>query len=224
MSLGLVFDIIFLLMAVIIFPLYIQYRRKYFKDRPLIKGPAKYVKTIIIAFTLLALLMLSWIVNERTFADLGLGYPDRNGLIGIGVAVTLILSLIGMMSFSSQPASLENKDREAKSVTDLMPKTRLEAVVFIIFALIIGFAWEVLYRGALIYYFSPHIGVVFSALLAAMIYTIFHGAPSLAGYLQTFILALLFLLLFVLSRSLWGPIIIHTALPLIMLIAHRRLT
>ena len=213
-NMGLFFDIVFLLVLVFLVPLYFQYRHKHFKGTPKIKGPAKYVRTITIAVFLLTLLSFSWIVNHRTFTDLGLGYPDTQGFIGIAVAIVIIALLLGMMTVSSKPDSSDEFEKE--KILSTLPNTRLEVLVYIIFSVVIGFAWEVLYRGALIYYFSPYIGLMFSVLLAALIYTITHGASSWKGYLNTYLMALMFLILFVLSGSLWGPIIMHIAAPLIM--------
>ena len=95
------------------------------------------------------------------------------------------------------------------------PSSAVEWIAYVGFALITGFAWEVLYRGALLYYFTPFMSVPAAMLLAAAIYTLTHGAKSLKAYAATFVMALVFLTFFVVSGNLWGPIILHIAAPLV---------
>ena len=216
------FDGLFLVSLLVVAPLYVVWRRRTQDTRASRPGPAKYLPTISMAAIMLALLWLTWTTNNRALEDIGLGYPNGKGLIGVVLAGIIVGFGIAMSVMPSKKWSEEFAQLDAEQIA-FVPSSIVEWIAYVGFALITGFAWEVLYRGALLYYFTPFMSVPVAMLLAAAVYTLTHGAKSLKAYAGTFVMALAFLAFFVVSENLWGPIILHIAAPLVGGIAMRRL-
>ena len=166
-----------------------------------------YVKSTVIAVGLTALLAACWIANGRSLLDLGMGVPDKPGMAGIALALIIPLGMV--------IAWKTGKEKPSDDGLNLLPKSRSEFFRNLPYLVIMSAAWEILYRGALMFYFTPFIGVIPAMIAAGVVYTIDHGSDDLKGFVLTYIVAFFFLALFVLSGSLWGPIILHVAIPVV---------
>ena len=187
-----------------------------FSDRPARPRMVRYRATMIEAAVLLALLLVTARIESISLSDLGLGLElTTEAIVGLGIAALLVAGMT-LATLLSKPKKLETDIAEA---AELMPQTRQETALFIVLTLMIGFAWEVLYRGFLFWWLTPMTGIVGAVLIAGVAYGLAHGWENNRQGVGSIISALLFCIGYALTGSLWWLIIIHIALPLIGMLA-----
>ena len=79
-----------------------------------------------------------------------------------------------------------------------------------------------LYRGFLLWWLTPLVGIIGAVVLASLAYGLAHGWKSRWEGLGSIASAFLFTIGFAVTGSLWWLIAIHTGLPLIALLANWR--
>ena len=153
-------------------------------------------------------------------ADLGLEWPPRQaGQIGLATAAAMVGGLAAtVMLVKAKSAALRTEKSE-----DIMPRTAAELRLFVLLTLVIGFAWELLYRAYLLWWLEPLVGVPAAVVVAAVAYALAHGWEGWRALLGGLFSALLFTACYALTGSLWWLVAIHVALPLVALLAFRRL-
>lgn len=179
----------------------------------------RYVETIAEIVALLLGLGLIAYLNDIGPADLGLGWPPPNpGRIGLIIAAVLIAGLIGAVLFL-KPKRTSTREQEAMSE---LPRTSEERFAFLAFTPFAGFGWEILYRGYLLWWLTPLVGIIGAVVIASFAYGLAHGWKSRTAGIASIVSAFLFTIAYAVTGSLWWLIAIHTALPLIGLLAGRR--
>lgn len=175
----------------------------------------RYVRTSAEIAALLSALVLVAFVTGMTASDLGLGWPPpRAGQIGLGVAALILGGLAAavlLMTPSKSP-------REQAAMAEL-PRGRREVRLYLLFGLTAGFGWEVLYRGFLLWWLTPLIGLGGAVAAASLGYGLAHCWKSWGQGLGSIGSAFLFTIGFAVTGSLWWLIAVQTGLPLIALLA-----
>ncbi|MBB6253744.1 CPBP family intramembrane glutamic endopeptidase [Nitrospirillum iridis] len=167
----------------------------------------RYWRSMALAGSLCMALMAEWVLLGRPMADLGLAIPvPKAGIIGIGIAVALFASLLALVRIKPP--------RGNASAEALLPSTPDEKRVFIALSLVIGTAWEILYRGYLLWMLIPLVGTVGAVAVAAAAYGMAHGFKGWKPFLGSLLSAVIFTTAYALTDSLWWLILIHVGLPL----------
>lgn len=186
--------------------------------RPDRSRTGRYLATIGLVAISVAALAAIWIAQGRTGADLGLAIPPPlAGMIGLLIAALIIPILIVMMRAKTR---IDRPPSEAMNA--LLPETRSEAFLFVVFSVVAGFGWEVLYRGFLLWFLQPFVTVWGAVLIAAIAYGLAHGIADKRRIGPSLLSALVFTAAYALTHSLWWLIVIHIALPLLGAFAARR--
>lgn len=177
----------------------------------------RYVATIGMVGVLLSLLIVDWVISGRLATSLGLGAPtSTRALAGLGItSVLIVLALVVRPKSSSGRKGMEQARRE------LLPETSNEVRLFLLLAVAVGFGWEVLYRGFLLFYLQPHIGLAGAVIVAALAYGLAHGFKGWGQFAGSIVAALAFTIGYAETGNLWWLILLHTALPLLGLFASR---
>jgi membrane protease YdiL (CAAX protease family) len=162
----------------------------------------------------------AWAIAARPIAQLGLDMPvSRPGLIGLGIAAILLLALLVL------GVTIKSRGKQAAPPpVSPMPRTPAEWRLFLVSMPVIAVAWELLYRGYLVWAIAPRFGTVAAVLLPALAYGVAHGYRGRVQFVGSIVSALLFTLGFVLTHSLWWLILIHITLPLFGAWAQRRIS
>lgn len=176
----------------------------------------RYLTTIGIAVGLLVLLAIDWIVMGREITTLGLGVPVTTAA-HIGIGITAVALLVLGVAVRRKPKPL--KEDVASAQQELLPETPTEVRIFFLFAVVIGFAWEVLYRGFLLFYLTPHIGLAGAVCVASITYGAAHGYKTLIQFIGSIVAAFAFTIGYAITANLWWLVILHTALPLLSILA-----
>lgn len=197
---------------VIVFPAYSGWRSLR-SQKALSSRADTHLRTVVLGLTPLMVLAVVWMRENRTIADLGLGPPTQPAaLMGLGLAVLVVVGLC--------IASLFNKKRpeddpQAETMERMLPQKSAEWPGFIAFCLTVGVAWEVLYRGYLLWFLSPIVGTVGAVAVASLAYGLAHGVKSWKRAVGSLVVAALFTTGYAVTESLWWLMLIHTSLPLL---------
>ncbi|WP_033073260.1 CPBP family intramembrane glutamic endopeptidase [Sphingopyxis sp. MWB1] len=214
-------DALFAVLLTLLLPFYICIRQRdgaIFHSTP----SQRYTRSILMIALLLAGLFMIWRVEGRGVALLGLGLPQSPiGIwaLGGGAATIAGLLLVALWRPLPDQSAAMKVNPEARSI---MPVKEPEKRLFLLFILFAGIGWEILYRGYLLFYLSPLVGLPLAILIAAAAYTASHGIKDRKRFAVSFLSALLFTGAYAATGNLWWLILIHIALPLLGLFAMRR--
>ncbi len=179
---------------------------------------AQYRLTKIAQWTALALLVAAWLVLGRPFADLGLRAP---GGAGFFAGLLLLVPLTAWLIYAWRRASKADDAERAKiisalgSLRHMLPDTRKSLRSFAGLSLTAGIVEEIVYRGYVFWYlahFLPAWAVVF---VAALVFGVGHSYQGAANALRVTLVALAFGAYYLLTGSVWLPIVAHALLDLL---------
>ncbi len=161
----------------------------------------------------LLVLAFDWLATARNVAALGLAVPiPFRGQIGLAIAGILIL---GMLLAPLLPWPKRNPEKEAVQharlkKAGLAPETPLEMVFVVQLAFLIGCGAEILYRGFLLWAFTPFAGTAGAVVIVALAYGIGHGFVKWREALGAIVSAFIFTIAYAVTGSLWWLMAIHT--------------
>ncbi len=171
-----------------------------------------YTESMLFEWGLVAITVAVWIAHSRSLDALGLGFSPSWGF-----ALALALAL-GFIAFgTSQRLEVRTGTNELRSevrdqlhhLRPLLPHTRRELTRFSALSITAGICEEILYRGFLIWYLSLLIPQVAAWIIAALLFGMAHAYQGTRGVGQTAAIGLGMVLLYVLSGSLWVPMLVH---------------
>ena len=137
----------------------------------------RYIETIAEIVGLLLGLTVVAYFNGADAADFGLAWPPpRAGLVGLLIAALLIAGLVGATLF---PKPRRGSAREDEAIRQL-PQGRDERLAYLAFTPFAGVGWEILYRGFLLWWLTPLIGIAGAVVIASLAYGLAHGWKSRA--------------------------------------------
>ena len=152
----------------------------------------------------------------RSAALLGLDLPvSTTGLIGIAAALVILAALAAAILLKRPATPSAGQSPRA----DLLPQTDRDTRLFILFSLVAGFGWELLYRGFLLWALTPLLGAPAAVVVAATAYGLAHGSRGIGSLIGAIISSFLFTIAYALTGSLWWLILLHVGLPLVGLLA-----
>lgn len=178
----------------------------------------RYRATIALVGALVAVLAIDWVAAARPVGALGLGTPvTAPALAGLGVAaVLLVLLAVVARRQRDRPLQAASAARPA-----LLPDTPAERRLFVLLAIAVGFGWELLYRGFLLFALAPRVGTIGAVVVAALAYAVAHGFRGRRAFAASLASAFVFTIGYAVTGSLWWLILLHTGLPLVGLMAGR---
>ena len=170
----------------------------------------RYRRATVTILACLAMLAVVWIGAGRSAGALGPPVPpSRLGWSCLGAALALLAVLGGV---------IRRRPGDGRA-DDVLPRTHGERHAFLLFALLAGTGWEILYRGFLLWFLSPAMGVPVAVIVASLSYGLAHGVRDRRKAIGSILSALLFTSGYALTRELWWLMLIHTGLPLFALTA-----
>jgi len=179
----------------------------------------RYIETIAeIVALLLLLAVVAFLHGSGAAAELGLAWPPPPaGRVGFVIAAAVTAALVAAVLFLKPRESV----REQEALSQL-PQSRREKLAFLAFAPFAGFGWEILYRGFLLWWLTPLVGIVGAVVIASLAYGLAHGWKNRAEGFGSILSAFAFTISYAITGSLWWLIALHIALPLVGLVAGRK--
>lgn len=210
-------DYVLAALLIVAMPALAVYRSLRSKSLPT-NRPRRYIQASWVIVGLLVLLAFAWLHGARLPAALGLGVPlTARGWNGMVIAAVLFFGLV----VGEVIAKVRHRDAdEDKAIRRLandnaLPRTRHELALFMVFGLLAGCGWELLYRGFLMWFLTPRLGVIAAVCVAALAYGSAHGYKSRIQLLASIASAFAFTIAFVLTASLWWLMFIHTGMAIV---------
>jgi membrane protease YdiL (CAAX protease family) len=179
---------------------------------------ARYRSATLMIVGCVGVLALQWIVSGRNAALLGLNLPPTSLGWSCLFGVALLLAALGT-AMRRKPCmpTVEGDD-------DPLPQTPAERTAFILFALVAGTGWEILYRGFLLWFLTPLLGLIMAVCVTVLAYGVAHGVRDARKAAASIGAALLFTIGFSLTHDLWWLMLIHAGVPLVALTTPRSAT
>jgi uncharacterized protein len=170
----------------------------------------RYWQTIVKALAVAALVLVAWRYAGRPFAALGFDWPigwrGRIGFVVVGwIAAYYAYSLL----VRHIPDNRIDIVRARLEKLRIVPETREEFLLFPLMVLVGGIMEELLYRGYLIWLFTPWTGVWGAAILSSLLFGLGHIYQGTPGIVRTGLIGLAFAIGYVLTGSLWWLIVAH---------------
>jgi membrane protease YdiL (CAAX protease family) len=181
----------------------------------------RYRKSIAVIAIFLMFLFVDWVSGSRGFAQLGLAAPTTDSAIA-GCLVALFVPGIVFLALIAK-SNVQKAAQPDDQADTILPQSRDELRSFVVFAIVAGFGWEVLYRGFLLFCLSPIIGLVPAVAASSIAYGLSHGCKTVTQTMGSLVSALLFTTGYAATGSLWWLIILHIALPLVYMLALSRI-
>ncbi len=177
-----------------------------------IDKPKIYRKSVAIIASCLMILFADWTLNSRGFGQLGLAAPNTHAAMAGCVFAVLVASIAFLVPISK---SQQHDTSRADDYPDtILPQSHNELRSFIIFTIIAGVGWEVLYRGFLLFWLSPIIGLMPAVAASSIAYGLSHRGKTKSQTIGSLVSALLFTTGYAATGSLWWLIILHISLPI----------
>lgn len=177
-----------------------------------------YRSTMIWQWVALAVLAAAWVLLGRPAADLGLVRP---GGVGFIVGVALVALLAGVLVYSWRHVArmtAEARARTVESMGDLvyfLPRNEREFRLFAGLSVTAGVVEEIFYRGFLIWYLAQIVPLWAAVVVSSLIFGLGHSYQGVGGVLRTGGVGLGAAVLYVVSGSIWLPMIAHILLDLL---------
>ena len=216
------FDHLFVLIFAVIYPIvgFIGYRR--FLEKVKAGMPANrgrlYVQTIYWQWVLFALAVIVWGIGDRGFSALGIDF-ELNSRVLIGAALTVvgIAFLIVQVLQVAKASQEELQDLESAfgEMAIMMPLNGSELARFNMLSLTAGIVEETLWRGFLFWYLGHVMPLWTAAIISAVGFGLAHSYQGLINVPRVAMIGAVFSGLYLLTGSLWLPIILHAAVDLL---------
>jgi len=176
-----------------------------------------YLAYLLFAWSCTALVVWQWSSEGRAWATLGLGSGSAIGA-ALGVAMTLayvVLALRARRRIVGTPERLTRLLASFGRAEPLLPRSRIERVLFAAVAVSAGCVEEFLYRGYITWYAASWLGPVAALALSSMLFGFAHIYLGRAHVARTTLVGLLLGSVVLTAGSLWPAIAIHAAMDLV---------
>lgn len=177
-----------------------------------------YFNTITGHWILFVLALTVWTLSERPWSTLGFAFePDSRFMIGAALTAAGIAFFIAQLR-QVGTAPRKDLDRLQQRLGDLsllIPRNRNELARFNFLSLTAGIVEETLWRGFLIWYLSQFVPVWSAATISAVGFGVAHGYQGLGNVPKITLVGAVFSGLYVLTGSLWLPMILHSVVDLL---------
>lgn len=214
MNLG-IFDHLMTLVLVVALPIHAvwEHRRLERQLRAGVTGARAqtYYLILVVEWILVAAVLAFWLPGGRTLAELGLNFSVNLGWwIGAGAAIVVIVLTIYQTASTIRNSEALGKMREQlEPLRALIPHSAKERQLFNAVSVTAGICEEFLYRGFLIAYFSAFVDMWIAVVLSSIAFGFGHMYQGTAGIVKTGVIGLALAGLYVLTGSLWAPMVLH---------------
>lgn len=209
-------DLLIVALAVLVMPaLAILNGRDLAREAPAArKLVPRYIMIILRGQSFAALVVWAWWAQKRPFSALGLA-PHLSIWDYGGFVLALLIGLgIAAQSFGLLAASDEKIARGMKAVEGIKiaPNTPGELALFMLASLSAGVWEELVYRAFLIWFLAPLSGAIGAVVISALIFGLAHIYQGIRGVVTSFVVGVIFAVLYLLTASLWWLMAVHAVM------------
>jgi membrane protease YdiL (CAAX protease family) len=215
-------DHIFILLLFVVQPIhgawsFRKYIRKVEAGEP-VDRIREYRNTMLVQWLVLAALAIAWYLLRRPAADLGIVAPGGIGFYaGIIVLVLVCLYLVSSWR-KAQQMPFDQRAKHAAALGDfahVLPRNEVQFRNFAGLSITAGVVEEILYRGFSIWYLAHFMPTWIAVVAAAVFFGLGHSYQGKTGVLRTGMAGFAFGAFYVLTGSIWLPIMGHALLDIL---------
>ncbi len=177
-----------------------------------------YRNTIIGHWTLLLMCMASWAGAARPWSALGLGL-QLDPKFALGVVLTILGIVVLLMQVrevkSATQEQLAGIRKRFGKLSLIIPQNGNELARFYGLSITAGIVEEILWRGFLIWYLGQFMPLWVAALVSVIGFGLAHAYQGVANLPQVTAVGAAFTGLYLLTASIWLPIILHAAVDIL---------
>ena len=209
-------DHVFILLLVLVYPVYSAWSyhrevRKIEEGKPA-NRMALYRSTVIVEWLALAVLFIAWNFLERPFSSLGFVAPGGAGFYA-GIVLLAITCVILIRQWSAvDQLSDEVRQEQITALGKLvhfLPHSQRELRAVYGMSLTAGIVEEIVYRGFFMWYLALSMPMWAAAIMSSVAFGIAHSYQGTAGVVKCGVVGLAFAALYMLTGSIWLPMIGH---------------
>lgn len=215
-------DHLFVAVFAVIYPIagYIGYRRllRRIDAGVPVNRRNLYLNTMLGHWILFVLALSIWSLSGRPWSVLGFGIGlDTRFVAGALLTIAGIAFLSAQLRqlANAKPRDLDRIRSQLGNLALLIPRNASELNRFNVLSITAGIVEETLWRGYLIWYLSLTVPLWTAAAVSAVGFGVAHAYQGRANLPRIMLVGCLFAALFVLSGSLWLPMILHAAVDLL---------
>lgn len=174
-----------------------------------------YRLTALLEWAFLVALAAVWIVFSRPIASLGLVTPGGIGFWGGAALLVLFTGLLLHSWHAAVKASDAEKAKQRESfgsITKYLPQTAPELRTFYGVSITAGIVEEIVYRGFVIWYLGQFMPLWAAVIVSSVAFGLAHSYQGANGALRTGLVGLAFGIFYVVTGSIWLPIVAHALL------------
>jgi membrane protease YdiL (CAAX protease family) len=206
-----ILDHMFFLALAVAYPIasYISFKRLLQR----IIGPTQiYTSTLISHWTLFGVALAIWLATGRSWVALGFGWDIDTGFL-LGLALTATAIVVMMRQYGSlDNASEKTRESLRRQIGDLefmMPRNSAELGRFYAVSATAGIVEETLWRGYMFWYLGHIMPLGAAAIVTSVVFGFGHIYQGVANVPKIILLGGIFAGLYLLTGSLWLPMLLH---------------
>ena len=215
-------DHIFILLIFVVLPIYSAIDARLYLARieagQLANRIRFYVETSIMQWVFLAAVGIAWWVLGRPITDLG--FKNLEGLELWGGSAVLVV-IIGMLVYGGQTTKRASDQEKMKQVKELglivhfLPHTSRDLRYFFGVSITAGIVEEIVFRGFALWYLESFMPLWVAVVVSSIGFGLGHSYQGASGVVRAGLVGLGFAIFYVLTGSVWLPILAHTALDIL---------
>jgi membrane protease YdiL (CAAX protease family) len=211
-----IIDHLFFLALTIAYPItgYISFRRlmRRVAAGQVVSPSTIYKSTLISHWTMFGMALAIWLATGRSWAALGFGWEVDTGFL-IGLALTAAAIVIMMRQYgdldSATEKTRESLRRQIGELEIMMPRNSKELGRFYAVSATAGIVEETLWRGYMFWYLGHVMPLWAAAIVTSVIFGFGHIYQGVANVPKITLVGGVFAGLYLLTGSLWLPILLH---------------
>ncbi len=217
-----IFDILFLLLFAVVIPTYsvIQFRKALREGPDVLAANRRsyYQSTIVFQWLLGIAVVALWATHGRDWTLLGFGF-DMEGefWIALGIVIATLSYFYRQLQMArSGPEAVREKFlKEFGGVIPILPHNKGDLRYFYGVSLTAGIIEEILFRGFFIWLTAQFMPVWAAAIIGIVLFALAHSYQGAKQFPALLAVSAVLMIVFLLSGSLWLPMIFHTLFDII---------
>jgi len=212
-------DHLFIFMLFVVQPIHGAWEYRRYIKRVEAGEPANCVKlyrqTFFLEWAAFVVLAITWYLLGRPVGDLGYVAPGGAGFWAGAALVAAVSAYLLFAWRQSKRMTADEKETYRTSFGTLqyfMPQNDQEYRVFAALSVTAGIVEETVYRGFVLWYLFQLMPVWAAVIVSAIAFGLGHSYQGSAGVVRVTALGLVFAALYILTGSIWVPIIGHILL------------
>ena len=222
---GLILQHVLVLVMIVVTPLYDWYEIPRLKASTNPRKKIGFYRTIVVSEWVCALVAVGTIGMATVFflrrVQGEIGWLDAGSrwrifAEGMTAGAFLVILLPAVIALRSEKLR-EKSVKASKRLRFMLPSTGEERRWWWLLCITAGICEEILYRGFLLHYLHTmpfHLNLTWALVVSSLIFGIGHSYQGVAGMVSTAVIGFLLGVMFLITGSLWLPIVVHAVMDL----------